>query len=212
MTKTVKLFSLLLMFVFSTVFAESDLDKYRLYVTDVDPEYQCFALSNNMIFCVARNNLETDTFPEVGVEIVLAPWIRHPDARYFVHEGDFMARFFGIPQNHPTKICMIPESREFCLSYVSTESVCIEPDGWFFSGVYIDVIELSDGSKWIAESTDPFEFKKGDHIIVTKIGDNQWGFIDVDQNVSRKTANEEIYVHYLGVAVKPYIQGENSAK
>ncbi len=195
MAKPLKLFSLLLIFLFSTMVAESknDLDKYRLYVTNVDPEFHCFALSNQMTFCIAKNDWETGNLPEVGTEVSLVPRFTYPDMRYSVSEGDLSVLNFGSfhrgPMYQPklTNIWMSPESKQYCFSFVSSESVCLQPAGWFSSAVNRDVIKLSDESQWIAEQEGRFGFKKGDRVIVTQINDSQWGIIDVDQNVTMES-------------------------
>jgi len=92
MTTSFKLFLMLFLLIFTGVFTETqiDLDKYRLYVTEVDPEFHCFTLSNQMVCYVAQNNWETDLLPEVGAEIRLAPKKRNP-AMTLIEEGEFLA-------------------------------------------------------------------------------------------------------------------------
>ena len=43
---------------FSVVSAEIKEDPYRLYVTEVDSEFHCFALSNHMVFNILERKLE----------------------------------------------------------------------------------------------------------------------------------------------------------
>ena len=75
MIKTLKHFFLLFVFMFSMVSAESKEDPYRLYVTMVDPEFHCFALSNNMVFNIPGTNWEIiAALPEVGTEVHVEPY------------------------------------------------------------------------------------------------------------------------------------------
>ena len=89
MTKTLKHFSLLFVFIFSMVSAEIKEDQYRLYVTMVDPEFHCFALSNHMICYIPKENWETRTLPEVGTEICFILTYVSLEARCTVPAGWF---------------------------------------------------------------------------------------------------------------------------
>ncbi|HEY5235199.1 MAG TPA: hypothetical protein VIJ14_03375, partial [Rhabdochlamydiaceae bacterium] len=99
-----KRLSLMFMFLLSTVFAETkpDLDKYRVYVTEIDPEFHCFALSNHMVFNIPKKNWETDPLPEVGTEVYLKPTIRMLEGRAsYKGEGDFVVKFSQDPMKKP---------------------------------------------------------------------------------------------------------------
>jgi hypothetical protein len=58
------------------VSAEIKEDKYRLYVTMVDPEFHCFALSNHMICEIPKRHWEKEALPEVGTEVYFYSDIR----------------------------------------------------------------------------------------------------------------------------------------
>jgi hypothetical protein len=88
------------------------------------------------------------------------------------------------------------------LSYVSTQLVCTQPAGWLFSAVNENVIELSDGSKWISKEVPDFD--QGDCAIVTRdIEDDQWYIIDVSRERFWGT-DRRLVVFYNRVEVKPY--------
>ena len=99
---------------------------------------------------------------------------------------------------------MSEESKKHCLSYVATKSVCIQPAGWFSSGVYVDVIELSDGSEWVVQTEDPISFKKGDHIVLVQADHEHWWIINIDQKWFTMR-NGKYFTCSQTKGVKPYM-------
>lgn len=212
MFKILKLCSFVGFFLFSVLFAESklDLDHYRLYVTDVDPETHSFALSNKTIFQIAKKNRKIDRLPEIGTEVRFAPLKRSVEEYSADEEGEFEVLYLFTAQGRLSRVWMPEESKAHCLTYVGSESICVEPAGLISSAKYQDVFELSNGSKWMAEGEGPFSFQKGDRIFLSKINNVQWGILDVDQTVDVKCSCTKKYVRVLSVIVKPYLKEESS--
>lgn len=209
MTNTFKWFSLLLLLILKTIIGQpkSDLDKYRVYVTDIDPAFHCFALSNQMVCYVARNHWMTDPLPEVGAEIRLAPKKRNP-ALTMMEQGEFLAFFsLGILKKL-IPVWMTQESYQYFLTYVSTEKIYPKPVGW--CSAPINVIELSDGSKWITENKSKLGLVGGDHVLINRIDDHQCWLIDIDRTTIEGGSKNAKFVSDNGVVVKPYVLEENS--
>ena len=121
MNKTLKQFSLLLVFVFSAVFADSkaDLENYRLFVTEVDPEFHCFRLSNKLVFNIPKKDWETETLPEVGTEVQIWPRFINVFNRHPFAEDDFNIVFYKNPDKKLMSVCLPKESEEYCLTSLS---------------------------------------------------------------------------------------------
>lgn len=206
MTKTIKLFSLLLMFVFSTVFAESDLDKYRLYVTKVDPELHCFEMSNGMILNTVKKRWKREILPEVGTEIFLLPFqfnTNQTGAR--VEDGEFIAAFKGENRVSVLLLWMSPGFEQHALTFVSAK-----PVKWFFSSVQEYVIELSDGSKW--KCIESANFDKGDPVIVTGAPElGKWCIINPNPS-SFEESEDNSTITYPIIIVTPNLESEEASK
>ena len=184
-------------------------DKYLLYVTDVDPESYRFVVSNNMAFHIAKKYWRTDPLPEVGDEVQFCTLFNAIDKDLDKElVGQFACQFSYTDRLR--RIWMPKESKKYCLSYVATQSVCIQPDGWVFSGMYRDVFELSDGSKWMADKEGKFPFKKGNRILLTKVY-NRWVIINIDQTDWMKDSKGKSYMYYPEVSVTPYYIPEKVA-
>ena len=206
MTKTMKLFSLLLMVVFSVAFADSDLDKYRLYVTKVDTELQCFEVSNGMILNRVKKRRNSETLPEVGTEIMLLP-IRfnanRTDAR--IEDGEFIAGFKAENRKSALFLWMSPGSEQHALTFVSAN-----PVKWFFSNVQEYVIELSDGSKWTSKISANFD--KGDPVIVTGAPvEGKWCIINPNPSTFEESEDNST-IMYPCIIVTPYLETEEASK
>jgi len=204
MTKTLKLFSLLLMFVFSTVFAESDLDKYRLYVTKVDPKLHCFEVSNGMILNTVKKKWHYETLPAVGAEIFLLPFrfnAHKTDAR--VEGGEFIAAFKG--GRSALLLWMSPGLEQHALTFVSAK-----PVNWFFSTVEEYQIELSDGSKWTSKISANFD--KGDPVIVTGAPvEGKWCIINPNPS-SFEESEDNSTIMYPCIIVTPYRESKAASE
>ena len=206
MIKILKQFSLVFLFFFTRLSAEPNqgLDRYLLYVTDVDPDTQSFVLSNNMVFHVAKNNWKTGHLPEIGMEMRFLPLVRKAQRSSIEEVGEFLTVCFFHPQNKKTHVWISKESKEHSLFYVDSELICIEPAGWFSSAIYRAIIELSDGSKWIAETDEKISLIKGDRVILTKIEEDRWAIINIDQVDIVKDEMRKSFLYCPEVVVFPY--------
>jgi hypothetical protein len=204
MIKTLKQFSLLFVFIFSMISAESKEDQYRLYVTMVDPEFHCFALSNNMVFNIPKKNWETTALPEVGTEVYITPWLRIIQERPSCNEGDFVVRYSQDSMKEPITVWMTKDSEQYGLSCISSEFVCTQPAGWLTPGVYQNVLTLSDGSKWTLDAK--VGFTPGDRILMSKIKEEEYRIIDIDRVNVITLGN--VYIAYEDTKAKPYVPVE----
>lgn len=206
MSKILKLFSGVFLFIVTSLSAEPNLglDPYTLYVTEVDPETHRLVLSNKIVFQIAQQSW-ADRLPEVGAEIRLLPSYRDVERFTEEEEGEFRLIYFFHPENKRLNVWMPAGSRQNCVSYVTTEPVCLQPAGWFSSAIYKDAIVLSDGSQWMAESEDQNHFVKGDPIVISKINDFQWIIINLNQISWVNGSDGRRYEKTHGVIVRPFI-------
>lgn len=207
MTKIMKLFFLMLMFVAFDLFGigdNADLEKYRLYVTMVDPEFHCFALSNNLVFHIPKKNWETDCLPSVGSEVYIESLPRIIEGSSYDEQGDF--NVFSSDQKKPNPVLLTKDSAQYCLlSYDSFEQICSQPAGWIVRAFYQNILTLSDGSKWVRMYDGPDtsineEFIQGDRIILSKLKDDEYVIINIDR--TRFIISK--YEMYRTTVVKPY--------
>lgn len=203
MTKTLKLFSLLFVMMFSMVFAESkiDLEQYRLFVTKVDPESHCFVLSNELTCCQIKRDWNTKTLPPIGIEIVLTNLVSPSEHKRSNNEaGEFLA----LDDNGGQYNVWVPqESEPYFLTVVMCRSVCTHPAGWIYSATYENMIELSDGSKWTTQMDHAFE--EGDRVVVSIDSDfGTWELINLDTVVHAASSNNETY--YEKIIASPYLE------
>jgi hypothetical protein len=135
-----KLFFLMLIFSVSCAFTESKFDpeKYRLYVTEVDPEFHCFALSNGMTCYTIKLDWQLEKLPEVGTEIYLSPWSNKPKCvssdnsrALAIQKGEFYVSYSIAGQKRGHRVWMPREFEQYCLAYISTKSVSTQPVGKF---------------------------------------------------------------------------------
>ena len=206
MTKILQLFSLLFIFLFSAAFADTDLakfDAYRLTVTQVDPEFHSFALSNGMVLTTLKAGWRFEILPEAGTEIYLRPKIRWSRGEEEKSEnGEFWIFYTQIGRKRGLLGWMSAEPYQKMLTYVSTALECTQPAGWIFSAKSENVIELSDGSKWISKKIPKFD--PGDHLVVSHdIETDQWFLIDITQESFVET-NRVLVIYYSEIEVKPY--------
>ena len=179
MTKTLKHFSLLFVFIFSMVSAEIKEDQYRLYVTMVDPEFHCFALSNNMICEIPKRHWEKEALPEVGTEVYF-----YSDIRLITNSEDEYDEFaMGYSQDPSKKLFNVritPESKHYGLSFVTSACIITAPAGWIRSEQYRDVVQLSDGSQWVKVDDGKTVFGPESRLLVSKQKDGGFSIIDLD--------------------------------
>ncbi len=210
MIKTLKHFFLLFVFVFSMASAETNEDKYRLYVTMVDPELHCFALSNNMICNTLKKNWETETLPEVGTEVYIKATAKIiSDSK---NEGEVDVGYSQDSAKKPFSVWITPESKQNGLLFVASESVCTEPAGWIFSAQYRDALLLSDGSQWIKENDGKTVFGPESRVVVSKQKDGGYSIIDLDKSAfsckcmaSKAAKNGKILSWHRYERIKPYL-------
>jgi hypothetical protein len=210
MTKMLKHFSLLFVLMFSVVSAEIKEDPYRLYVTEVDSEFHCFALSNHMVFNIPERNWKADAFPEVGTEVYSIDGGRCiPDPK---HECVFV---FEYSQDSTKKRCyawITPESKQYGLSCILSKTICTAPAGYIFSPEYRDVLQLSDGSQWIKENSTKTRFGPESRVVVSKLMDGSYSIVDLDESdwpcsCSATTGRTLTWHRYE--RVKPYVPGND---
>lgn len=207
MNKTLKLFSLLFIFSFAAVFADSkvDLENYRLYVTEIDPEFHSFRLSNNIICTVCKRNGVPETLPEVGTEVYIQTAqivVSNPQPE--------CERVFGYAQDRAKKSFLAwitPESKQYGLSCVSSHQICIAPAGWIMPAQYRDVILLSDGSQWVKDDGGKTVFGPESHVVVSQQSEDGYSIIDLDptDDIYTRTYNGIMKINFARFEkVKPY--------
>jgi len=206
MSKILQLCSFAFLSVFSILTSDPSLglDRYLLHVTSVDPESQSYVLSNKIVFHLAIERWGEDQLPLVGAEVWLHPRCIDVEKSSVQEKGDFYVRYLYPFQQKTSSVWMSEESKEHCLSYIGMKSVCIQPAGWFSSAVYRDVIELSDGSEWMVQMERSFSFKKGDRIVLTRVDQELWGIIDIDQKWIIKGKDGKNYRCNQAIEVTPY--------
>ncbi len=189
MIKTLKLFSLMLVLIFSMVSADPKAEedkflsntrkKYLLAVTEVDPELHCFRLSNKLVCNILKKNWETDALPEVGDLVVLIPIMRfHSHRSTHIEQGELSVDIRGPDGQLPSKgkvDVWISDESEYRLFFVCTDSVG-------FSDVREEVLILSDKSGWVRKSKEKQVFAPGDRIIVSKNSEKEYVLIDLDHS------------------------------
>ena len=202
MTKTLKLLSLLFIFICSMTFALSAEDdavnQYRMYVTKVDPEFHCFALSNGMVCNTVKQEWMKEKLPEVGDEIFLIPLIR---SSLSFEEKTERGEFLAFSEKTGLSVWVSPESRQNCPSYVSIKlENSPSPEGLL--PVKLKVIKLSDGSKWLSEKVPPFDL--GVTVVVTASRESgKWFLTDLSRDCFLGT-DRALRVFYNQVEVQPY--------
>lgn len=219
MKNTLKLFSIMFFLIFSSVFAEAEvnLDKYRLFVTSVDEEAHSFTVSNGLILYLAKNQWTSQKLPDIDNEIQLfpLPWFSEKKEAN-VEEGELIV-FFDSKEikNRMVFAWISPGSAPSGLSYVSTQIVCVEPAGWFSAGKFENIIELSDGSKWIQGPLDPLLSKEDYVILSPDLDSKDWLLINLNRIVYFQSHNVALktLAIYRYTKVRPYrtlINNENN--
>ena len=194
MIKTLKLFSLMLVLIFSRVSADPKagedkfrskiFEKYVLTVTDVDPELHCFRLSNKLVCNILKKNWETDALPEVGDIVCLNSILRlHGHRSSHIEQGELRVDIRWpdgrLPSKGEVDVWISGES-EYQVFFVDCILVCIY-SGWFSDANY-GIFILSDTSGWAKTSKEPHVFSPGDRIIVGVNSQNEYILIDLDKS------------------------------
>jgi len=183
MGKTLKFFSLLFTVVFAVLTAESATDenqflskvkeKYRLTVTEVDPEHHCFKLSNKLICNLTKGRLKTDALPVVGDAVLLWSITRSYDRRLsHIEQGELAVFIKGGEGELPTK------------SIINVWISCEDeyPVFLYDSDPDQERFILSDASEWIRKSKEPTVFAPKDRIIISRLNDAEFLLINMDKN------------------------------
>jgi hypothetical protein len=219
MNKTLKLFSLLFMLIFSIVSADSETDedkfrseiseKYRLAVTEVDPELHCFRLSNRLVCNIPKKDWKAAILPEVGDRVGLIPFGRLNSHRStHIDQGELRVDIRGpdgLLSKGEVNIWFSGEA-EYQLYFVGVDVVCTQPEsGWFFSNsVYKEIILLSDGSRWTRKREQESMFTRGDRIIVSPLRENEYLLIDLDQSFGFEASSGKNLVVLSNEVVEPF--------
>lgn len=210
MSKLFRVFFVLFALICSLARADTqNLDKYRVYVSKVDDEFHCIALSNGIICHVIPKKWGSEKFLVAGDEILILPSVRHPERKGSLKdEGALFLVSFG---NQGKAINVwLEESNPQMLTYASESSVCIKPAGWFSSEQHLSVFELSDGSKWRVEDpafqdTVQLFAKEGDRIIISHSPSaDHWILINIDRLRYFKGDSKETIGLYSFIWVIPY--------
>ncbi len=158
MIKTLKLFSLMLVLIFSMVSADPETgedkfrshihEKYRLTVTDVDPELHCFKLSNKLVCNILKKNWETDALPEVGDMVLLNPVMRlHSHRSTHIEQGELKVDIREpdgrLPSKGKVDVWISGES-EYQVFFV--DNPLIRTDSGWFSNVHEGVYSQTVGT------------------------------------------------------------------
>lgn len=198
MNKSLKLFLPLFLLAFSMMFAEVNLEKYRLFVSKADPETQSFVLSNGMTCCLIEQLNKIKALPAVGSEMMLYPLKGTSEYRPQQSVGEFDARDVNDRQ---FLIWMPQDSQQYFLTVAACYPVCSRPAGWILGAKYENIIELSDGSQWSAQGN--HMFAQGDHIVISHDNDfGLWNLINVDRVLYLAGSNE---TYYYSLEVEPFL-------
>lgn len=188
-----------------------DLDKYQITVTKIDEELHCIALSNGMICHVVERDWGKEKPLVVGDKVAFVPNMWHVDRKGALQEeGDFRVSFFQDQKGVAFFVWASKESNPSFVNYVADTSVCIKPAGWFASEESVQVIELSDGSKWkVPEKflkSVPFFAKEGARILVAPldISDQRMFLINIDAKYYEIDCSKETVGLYRVIGVLPF--------
>jgi len=176
----VKRFFAMLLMAFSVLLAdpEVDLNKYRLFVTQVDPASHCFALSNKLVFGIPETRWATQPLPKVGDEVYIGSspqWVEGSKM------GGFDMCFVKDSEKKPFSVAIVEQYKTSDLSYVASKRVEVEPAGWIAPAIYRDAILLSDGSIWIKIKRGATLFKPNARVFVSKQKEGDYLIIDLDK-------------------------------
>ncbi|HEX4840012.1 MAG TPA: hypothetical protein VFU89_06185 [Rhabdochlamydiaceae bacterium] len=212
MGKTLKFFSLLFAVVFVPLAAESATDenqflsmvkeKYRLTVTEVDPEHHCFKLSNKLICNLTKRRLKADALPVVGDVVMLYPMPRSYDRRLSHIEQGELAVFIKDKDGMLDKqIINVWISGEDEYPVFLLTAVPINPEGG--SDTEHAVFRLSDGSMWVRKSKGPTVFAREDRIIISHVMGAEFFLTNIDKNALLNLSGGKIAVEFAWEAVVP---------
>ncbi len=211
-----KRFSLLFLFFSSAVFADAEMDeekfrlavleRYRLSVTEVDPEMHCFRLSNKLVCNIPKKDWGTDAFPAVGDKVALFPIVRLQSHRSsHIEQGELFVDIRGPDGKLPSKgnvNVWISDESEYQLYFFGSEAVYSEWGWW--KDIYKEVIVLSDGSGWLRAGMNESKFSPGDRIIVSKLNNKEYILIDLDQNINTTVSAGKTFGMLAFEKVEPF--------
>ncbi|HEX2579690.1 MAG TPA: hypothetical protein VHK67_04735 [Rhabdochlamydiaceae bacterium] len=208
MGKTVKFFSLLLMVVIAALsadpgkvadnFLSTIKERYRLTVTEVDPEHHCFKLSNKLICNLLQKNWETDPLPAIGDEVFLRSITNVYNRQWTRVEQGEVAVVIG-SSGREVHVWISGES-EYALFFLGTTSTCTGTS----SDTNKEVFVLTDGSKWINKRPNMLnDLSEGDRVIVSRYSGNEYRLISLDSSTSFRLKNGKTGGMLAWQAVEP---------
>jgi len=216
MGKMVKFFSLLLMVVFGVLAAEPETaednvlsrikEKYRLTVTEVDPEHQCFKLSNKLICNITKKRLGIDVLPKVGNTVILFS-ISRPYGRRLAHIEDgelgvFVEDSGEMPDKRFINVWISGESEYPMILYAAGSLKDTGEEGASDSDEEIFV--LSDASKWIRKSKETTVFSRGDQVVVSHFHDEEFSLINLDKSILFDHGGKQTFGRLAAEIVVPF--------
>jgi hypothetical protein len=72
-----------------------------------------------------------------------------------------------------------PFTEKFLHTFIAMRRICIQEPGWFTSGKYLHIMELSDGSQWDCLGTPPLPssyWTPGDRLIITALQNSEFKY------------------------------------
>ncbi|MBS0648934.1 MAG: hypothetical protein JSS10_06910 [Verrucomicrobia bacterium] len=211
MSKLCRVFFFVFIAVCSGVRAEThDLDKYRVTILKIEEELHSIALSNGMICHVIPSKWGIEKSFAIGDKIQVTPNLWHIEKKGSLHEeGNFRLFFSKDQKGGNLPVWVSEESNPLATTYVSDVSICTQPAGWFSSEKLLQVIELSDGSKWGLHSEPVVPIQKfakaGDRILVTFLLEpNLYVLTNLDRLNFFIDSSKEACGFYRFILVTPY--------
>jgi hypothetical protein len=159
----------------------ADLEKYRLYVKDIDTEVHAVALTNGLVCNLIQKDWGMEKSLEIGEEVQLMLLQRNIEQKEPKQETGELCLITLGENRKKVRIWVTEESKLNAPSYVSLSTVVVQPAGWFSSEVTQKIVELSDGSKWEIDEDWQEEFPQGNHVFVSVSSNGQWYLTNLDK-------------------------------
>jgi len=223
MSKTAKFFSLLLIVVFAALSADPGAtedqflaekqERYRLTVTEVDPEHHCFKLSNKLICNLLPKNWETDPLPAVGDEVFLKTIAAVYNRRWTIPEQGEVAVLMGgsdtVTAKQKIDVWISGESEYslFFLGIVTSSDLIKQTSGLTkeTSDSNKEILTLTDGSRWIKKHEKSLNnLSEGDRVIVSRFRGDEYRLISLDSSLSTQLKDGKTARVLAWLAVEPW--------